>query len=228
MSYILQALKKAEQERELGQVPGIGSAQEQARAASGRRWWWLLLVALVGNAVVLAVVLWPASAPDQVAVSSVKSTASPAIIDTPVAPPPVTPSRPPVVAVAAAPPAETLQLPDRTPPSARLRPLPPLPEPAAVKKVETPVQPVLASAEPANNNLPVWPQVSSHLFQQINDGLHLDVHVYSDVPAERFVLINMKKYSEGEQLQEGPIVDEITPVDVVLSFRGQRFRVQSQ
>jgi general secretion pathway protein B len=86
-------------------------------------------------------------------------------------------------------------------------------------------QPVVET-ESRNNNLPVWPQVSSQLFQQINSGLRLDVHVYSKLPEERFVLINMQRYREGEQLQEGPVVDEITPSEVILSFRGQRFRVQ--
>jgi len=54
------------------------------------------------------------------------------------------------------------------------------------------------------------------------------VHVFSDQPQKSFVLINMRKYREGEKLQEGPQLDEITPEGVILSFSGQRFRLQAQ
>jgi general secretion pathway protein B len=54
-------------------------------------------------------------------------------------------------------------------------------------------------------------------------ALHLDIHVYSATPAERFAFINMKKYTEGTALAEGPTVEEITSEGVVLSHDGQRF-----
>jgi general secretion pathway protein B len=53
--------------------------------------------------------------------------------------------------------------------------------------------------------------------------LHLDIHVYSPSPAERFVFINMAKYREGERLQEGPAVEEITESGVVMIHQGSRF-----
>jgi general secretion pathway protein B len=53
--------------------------------------------------------------------------------------------------------------------------------------------------------------------------LHLDIHVYSEVPADRFVFINMSKQREKSQLSEGPIVKEITPEGVVLAYRGKSF-----
>jgi general secretion pathway protein B len=134
-----------------------------------------------------------------------------------------------------------------SPLAARLIPLPPLPPtPVPPKHAALDVQdfgepvvrePGVATAIPApdaaigtpmDDNLPVWPQVSDQLFREINSALHLDVHVYSNQPTERFVLINMRKYSEGGRLQEGPVVDAITPDGVILSFRGQRFRMQSQ
>jgi len=85
-----------------------------------------------------------------------------------------------------------------------------------------------AASAGVNNNLPVWPQISSQLLSELSGSLHLDVHVYSHDPAERFVLINMRKYRTGEKLQEGPVVDDITPDSVILSLHGQRFRMQSQ
>jgi general secretion pathway protein B len=53
--------------------------------------------------------------------------------------------------------------------------------------------------------------------------LHLDIHVYSDQPADRFVFINMKKYKENSTLTEGPGVREITPDGVVLEHAGTAF-----
>lgn len=53
--------------------------------------------------------------------------------------------------------------------------------------------------------------------------LHLDIHVYSDDPEERFVFINMSKQRERSQLREGPTVEEITPDGVVLEYRGTSF-----
>jgi len=53
--------------------------------------------------------------------------------------------------------------------------------------------------------------------------LHLDIHVYSAEPKDRFVFINMAKLHEGSQLAEGPVVSEITPDGVVLRHQGQLF-----
>lgn len=53
--------------------------------------------------------------------------------------------------------------------------------------------------------------------------LKLELHVYSNRPADRFVFINSRKYHEGETLQEGATIESITPDGVVLSARGNRF-----
>lgn len=53
--------------------------------------------------------------------------------------------------------------------------------------------------------------------------LHLDIHVYSDVPEDRFVFINMVKHREHSRLDEGPVVNEITPEGVILDYRGATF-----
>jgi general secretion pathway protein B len=55
--------------------------------------------------------------------------------------------------------------------------------------------------------------------------LHLDLHVYSTVPKQRFIFVNSRKYGEGATLQEGPVVEAITPDGAVLNFRGSRFKL---
>lgn len=56
--------------------------------------------------------------------------------------------------------------------------------------------------------------------------LRLDLHVYHDDPAQRFVFINMRKLREGESLPEGVRVDEITPRGARLSYRGTQFALE--
>jgi general secretion pathway protein B len=53
--------------------------------------------------------------------------------------------------------------------------------------------------------------------------MHIDIHVYSDNEAERFVFINMRKYIQGDKTTEGPIVESINADGVTLSHQGRRF-----
>ena len=96
----------------------------------------------------------------------------------------------------------------------------PSPQPAPATALPAPVQ--------YTENLPVWPQVPTGIFEQLHGNLRLDVHVFSEKPRDRFVLINLQKYHEGEQLQEEPVVDAITAEGVVLSMQGQQFLLRAQ
>ncbi|MGI9199768.1 MAG: general secretion pathway protein GspB, partial [Woeseiaceae bacterium] len=53
--------------------------------------------------------------------------------------------------------------------------------------------------------------------------MHLDIHVYSEVPQDRFVFINMNKHREGSKTAEGPVVREIRTDGVVLEYQGRVF-----
>ncbi|VAW84129.1 hypothetical protein MNBD_GAMMA16-744 [hydrothermal vent metagenome] len=55
--------------------------------------------------------------------------------------------------------------------------------------------------------------------------LSLDVHVYGDSSNERFVFINMRKYREGNITDEGLSVDSIDIKGVILSIDGEQFRL---
>lgn len=56
-------------------------------------------------------------------------------------------------------------------------------------------------------------------------GLSLDLHVYAAQPAGRFVFFNLTKYQEGDRLREGPLVEEITRTGVILQYQGERFLI---
>jgi general secretion pathway protein B len=53
--------------------------------------------------------------------------------------------------------------------------------------------------------------------------LRLDLHVFAARPEERFVMINMHKVREGDTLPDGVHVESITPEGAVLSFNGSKF-----
>jgi general secretion pathway protein B len=85
----------------------------------------------------------------------------------------------------------------------------------------TPAQAGAIAAARRNGELPTRDEVLAQ-GNSLPD-MRLDLHVYAANPAERFVFINMRKLREGESLPEGVRVDEITPNGVELSYRGKQF-----
>lgn len=57
-------------------------------------------------------------------------------------------------------------------------------------------------------------------------SLNVDVHVYNEEPQRRFVLLNLRRYREGQTLSEGPTLVEIQPDGIVFDFRGERVLMQ--
>jgi len=55
--------------------------------------------------------------------------------------------------------------------------------------------------------------------------LRLDLHVYAVNPAERFVFVNMRKLREGDSLPDGVRVETITQTGAQMSYRGTRFSI---
>lgn len=53
--------------------------------------------------------------------------------------------------------------------------------------------------------------------------LTVDLHVFAADPAKRAVFINGRRYTQGARIAEGPLVEEITPEGAMLSYRGRRF-----
>lgn len=59
-------------------------------------------------------------------------------------------------------------------------------------------------------------------------GVKIDVHVYATLPSQRFVLINMKKYHEGETTDTGLALSAITPEGAIVSYQGQQYKLLPQ
>jgi general secretion pathway protein B len=253
VSFILDALKKSENERQRQSGPAFAEipvAQPRARQP-----WWVFAVAalLLVNLLVLLVVLLrrepepPAQparttvpAPAPVAASAPPSTSQPPTAVVPV--PPATPAP------------RTAERPVGQAPAARVAPATrTLAEAAGLDDPYADEDPTLdyEAVDAAASRVPSGPPIVQPLpgatrlpdepvetLPTINDltlsgsaslpEMHLDIHVYAAVPADRFVFINMRKYVEGQKLQEGPVVERITRDGVVLNQQGLRFLLPSQ
>ena len=71
--------------------------------------------------------------------------------------------------------------------------------------------------------IPVKPQ--PEMPHGSNANFKINVLAYSNKPEERFAVINMVKYSRGERLPSGEILQDIEANGIVLEANGKRFRV---
>lgn len=236
MSYILDALKRADAERERGQVPGLhahplGEGSTAERRPGAPRW--AVWGGIAAGAVVLAALAWrmgaDANAPVPVAAAPapvapaptpmpapVAAAAEPIATPEPVKPKPEIPSYAPPPVTAAAHPAA----PKDSPPTASSPPpvavAPPAPPPA---KVAAPASPPAPSA-----SIPLLAELPASLRQQL-PALTVGGSVYSEDATSRFIMLNGEVVKEGSQPAPGLVVERIEPRSAVLRFKGERFRL---
>jgi general secretion pathway protein B len=220
MSLILEALKKAERQHKLGQIPGISSqSSEQEVSGAGRLGWGLLLLLAL---TMLGVGLYLGSMngssqpqpqpqaqhqPEQAQTrpsgelsarpvrdaSKVAEPKSDSEVSRQVTQPLPEAAKPEVVA----------------PPSAEITRIEPEPLHATPPKPPPPrAKPLRDMPSGFVSNLPV---------------MNIDIHSYDSIPSKRYVWINMEKYKEEDYLAEGPLLIEILPDGVVLEHMGTRF-----
>ena len=234
MSFILDALKKSELERQRQAIPGL---MESATAHHSRRLplWVVALVALLGiNLMVLLYVLTRTGAPG--ADSHSARTQHPAAAPAAQQPAASEHFSPLDVAPVYAPeiPVDTQAAGATQPPGMAAHQTridhPALPAAGAAQVRSTHQGDPLLTDEDSKADQEVLPSVSEINLtgQQALPELHLDVHVYATKPAERFVYINMRKYREGATLTEGPVLERIRRDGVVLDFQGLRFVLPRQ
>ncbi|MBI3347905.1 MAG: general secretion pathway protein GspB [Burkholderiales bacterium] len=230
MSYILDALRRAEadRERERGQVPGLhtqaSSGSDAVPAAGQRRWLpWagggLLLLAGIGAG------SWWASGSHE----------APAAVAPPVSSPVPPPSPAPLAT--AAPPAEVATAPVISPASTA----PPAPQPAAsgspylapapppgavvaAKAAPVPAAPPAPAPAPAAETpIPRLTELPESTRREL-PKLVISGSVYSEDPASRFVMVNGEVVREGTRLVADLVLEQIRPRELVFRFKGQRYR----
>jgi general secretion pathway protein B len=206
MSYILEALKKAQAERARGTVPNV-NAQPLAPSAPGlqKRRATLVLGAAALAAVCAALALaWIAPWQRERIDSAPLAAAAP----TPAAPAPrielraesEMPAQPAAVPPAPKPAPPALK-PAAPAPSAAPEPAPERPEPVALLQ-----------------DLP--PQIQREI-----PTLAINGYIYASNPAQRSVLINNRLRREGDQVAPGLTLEKLLPKEMLLNYRGYRYRI---
>lgn len=240
MSFILDALRKSENARQRHGGPGLAEVP-LLRRRENRPWWIAgIAVLLLVNLGVLLVVLTrdePVAAPESPVTPVAPASAPPAA--TPTAPAmPATPPASTTMPAQQAAPGATRSLAEEAAGAIDLNRDPDAPAGSATAAANVPerapiVQPLAppaAAATPApgaEENLPTINELTGDRAANM-PAMHIDIHVHSGRPQERFVFINMKKYVEGDTLSEGPVLERITPEGVILNQRGFRFILPRQ
>ncbi|HTT06365.1 MAG TPA: general secretion pathway protein GspB [Steroidobacteraceae bacterium] len=237
MSFILDALKKSEAERQRQSGPTLLElriTQPRRRYPAWALWVGVLLAV---NVAVLLYALLRRPAPSEPAIAA--TAAAPAA--TSAAPHPAAITRSPAPAVAAGAPGvpgvPASPAAPTTPNVAAVAPLAPAPGAAESAAVEGTAAP--ASANPADDEpavpaaaKPSRPVDYSELPSLASLGgdlpaLQLNMLDYSALADERFALINMHRVREGDVLPEGPRVLAITRNGVALDYHGEQFMLHS-
>lgn len=244
MSYILDALRRADAERERGRVPSLNSpsaasAPERRPGGQARRTAVLVAAALTGLALASALAwwAWPSGTPAPTA-----PTASAAATKAPPAPAPTAPA--PTNAPATVAQVEPSPAPAKAPVVPLLAPAPPAPAPltGAPSAEASPPAPAKAAAssngktgnsanstkgakgaEPAEA-LPRLADLPAELRAQL-PALNLSGATYAENPALRMLIANGKVVQEGQEAAPGVVLEAIGPRSAVLNHRGTRFRV---
>lgn len=249
MSYILDALKKAESERNLGAVPTVHASVAKGAAQSNERPLWRMalpwiLVLLMGCALLVGVlVLHPwVKAPVEKVDPAINAQGNlPLAADGAGAerkPEQSAPSQPPAVA-----------------PAAQVMPVAPVlaiqkPGQAIEKPVAKALAPVenrqpeavrgnaakpLASGLPQQQTTPETPVTEEESVGSIQDlppniqrelpQVSVNGYIYAKNPADRSVLINKRLLHEGETIAPDLVLEKMTPKGAVLNFKGYRYRI---
>ena len=205
MSYILEALKKAEQKREREEQPKLLTFSEQPVLVRRKRrlWPYLLLVLLFFNVGVIIWLIAPWKAEKKVAsvqLPVVQQTA--AVTSTGIE------NREQNRTVNA----KVVSQEKETEKAPAAKRLPAEPQTRTEKKITT-VDKVFSL-----NELP--PAIKSALPEFKVSG-----HAYSSEPHTRVVRVNEKILQEGQQLSPGLKVEEIIPGGIIFVYQGYRFRI---
>ncbi|MET0072074.1 MAG: general secretion pathway protein GspB [Candidatus Thiodiazotropha sp.] len=225
MSLILEALKKAERQHKLGEVPKISPNTEQpaTRGPHGTGWVMMALLALIllGVGIYLGSNSWFSPQAEVEAEVSRAETRpgngmhkndqpelapvqSEAVIDKPDPPPADALARDGGESRQAIPTPREMEI-----------------EPSREREIETPPVALSESAPPPPPAKPLHEMPSG--FVAHLPVMNIDIHSYDTRPAKRYVLINMEKYREGDYLAEGPRLVEILPQGAVMEHMGERF-----
>jgi general secretion pathway protein B len=219
VSFILDALRKSERERQRQATPGLADAAQRPAGRNQQRWIVVLAVILGVNALLVAGLLLRGGEDETPAIRAVRNA--------PVPPAAPAPDRRPAQLASRREDVRPLEEEAGTDEGTREKPsVTVATAPAAADQPVVRRPPPAAITPPA----PARPGQSPPSMEQlVLDGqlemapLRLEMHVFNSQPAQRAVWINTSKYRQGDTLKEGPRVEEITADGVILNHQGKRF-----
>jgi general secretion pathway protein B len=223
MSYILDALRKVERERQRTRTPLLEELLDASVTSRVRLWRWFLVGALVVNAVLLAVLLLPRArlgTPEQLHPPDVTAAQQPAVAAAALvqeersAPaPPAVPEAPPTR------PAAQEVMPAQEPAKVTARQMPP----RARATAPSPAPEVMQAAASGEEARQESGRTRRERLQKAVAALKLTMLLHSGSAAERLALINGRQYLEGQKIDGTVLVETITPKGVMLSYEGERY-----
>lgn len=235
MSYILEALRKADAQRELGTAPELLGTAAAAGAAPGPSpepratlpWRWLIAGAAIP---VMALIAWRVLMPaPEPAATLAAARPEPARIE-PAMPAPVPPPTVPAAPGPAPTPAPAVQpAPEQEPvrePAPDAAPSAPPPPPARKKLPPKPPPAKRAAAAPET---PAPPRTLAELPEELRrlvPPMTVSGSVYSPQPADRMLVVNGQVVREGTALTPELRLETIGRQSAVFSVRGQRFEMK--
>lgn len=211
MSYILEALKKSDQQRQRGVAPTLPTAPAMTTDPKQPLLFYYGLLAAFLLAAGIAIG-WLRPWQSELAAPATELAATKPHLPT------SHPTAPPASARKTVPESAT-------PNSAAEQPAPREPAPAKLMKPRTapasvPEKHVDATQEQKAASLAELPLS----IQQEIPAMTIPLHAYSSNPVDRLVSINGRLLREGESLAPGLRLEQITPDGLLLSYKGYRFR----
>jgi general secretion pathway protein B len=244
MSYILDALRRADAERGRGAVPDLNAQplalpviDDDVREGARAPWLWL------GAGAALMLAAWGAwqffgprdSAPSTaVSAPGMPPAMPPVAAPSPPQPPPmpglpapapapapaVTPLPPPVAIAPVAPP---MAASPQSPPVQAAAPAAVTPKPPAVVRPAPKASAPASAAAPAAR-VPKLAELPDDVRRTV-PTLTIGGSVFSPQPAARMVIVNGQVFREGDTLATGLKLEQIRPKSAVFSIRGQAFEL---
>jgi general secretion pathway protein B len=227
MSYILDALRRADAERERGSVPSIHAQSvlpgtSEAREGKGTS---PMVWVVTGLSLALVASLawqWFGREPARETVAA----AEPAPVATSMNTTPVNAGAAPQSPQVAPAPARAPTLPPV--PAAAQQPLPPVPaaKPSPVTTMAAPATTTVATPAPAASaaRLPTQDELPEDIRRQV-PKLAVGGSIYSESAASRFIILNGQIFHENDKVLPDLVLEQIKLKSAVLRFRNQRFTI---
>ena len=242
MSFILNALRKSEQERASSYIDTLeGKIQLKQETPSKNKPGWLIILVLM-NLALLAFLLWNFTQQEEKATDIKPVT----VAEQPITPRQIkqkktvevqTPKLDSIPQVTIAQQIKNHQKQQKEvhqqqaslkpnpiiPPVKAKRTTPLAPQKSTTDQLEKPKKPKLMVSNKKSE--PVYLSDMPYEFSLSVPYININVFVYTEQPEDRFIMIDMQKYQEGQHINKDMKLHEIRPDSIVVEFKDEVFQI---